>query len=282
MGKLSVGDCVIASGPDSIAVDDVRLRAQLWRTGEYLYVGDDGVISAPASGGGGGGGTGLYRVWDPMAPPEVPDELDDEFDSGQLTGWTVYDPEGRLSFSFHSGALVIAAAPRSSHGQFGVLKPVPSGQFYCATRVSAVAPVTNWWGAGMLLFENLGGGRVIRFGVSTNTDGQHVGVVWFSSPTGGWYQARQLNAGVPSGSAIFLRARFFGSSDIGFDVSADGRSWQELWSGNVGFGVSYVGLGTDNLTSTRTIWLRCEFFRVRRCSAATQLDSPLFGRERML
>ncbi|WP_347245709.1 hypothetical protein [Thermogutta sp.] len=64
MGKISIGNAVLAKGGDKLALDDIPFRSDLFVDGQFLRYYSGEIVTAPAGGGGGGGSvpTLPYRI----------------------------------------------------------------------------------------------------------------------------------------------------------------------------------------------------------------------------
>lgn len=216
-------------------------------------------ITWASAGGGGGGGSPLYRVWDPMAPPETPHELDDEFTS-DLSGWIEFDPNNILTASvqYPPGWAVLREETRGGDNVVALLKPIPTPPFAYWTHVYLSGPKANYNGCGLTLFENLTtSGRIYNLTLDRGVNLRLTVLYFLNCYT---YGGQFADFAWPHTSA-YLRIRM-GTGTISFDCSADGIGWMNIANVSPSFTPAYFGISMNNVNCGAPIVGRFKFFRV--------------------
>jgi hypothetical protein len=208
-------------------------------------------------------GTETTRPWDPMYPPAVPHEMDDEFNDEEFdsTKWITFDIPESIDIQEHiNGMELHTHADEIS----GIIQPIPAGNVFTAwTRVFSQGAVLGATAAhGMFLcsdailnpatssllliasfLDNYSALCMNIFTVDNYTFANpYTHIDWFSDPT------------IPG---PYLRARYNNDDLVVIDASGDGVSWRNIWS--VAFTPKQVGLYTRKSTDARAVF---PFFRV--------------------
>lgn len=253
--------------------------------GQIFVVEYDGtnfqMISPVATASGGGDTTAKYLiggadatltnaiVWpgittSPNVPPVSPGTLDDEFDSGSLSGsWTTLNsPATNVGNSIlgmravaHSGTLFKA-----------IYKACPATPWIAAAKMALTAGPSNFSATGLFIYD---GTKIIQFGAAYN-GGYVINIQRYTNPTTYSGTTALTMSGIAAFEWVYLAVKNDGTNLI-YYVSADGAgtpggtgNWiQVLSEVKTAFlaSVADVGLCVDCETTSYDTLLHCDWFR---------------------
>ncbi|RMH01828.1 MAG: hypothetical protein D6706_01265 [Chloroflexi bacterium] len=221
---------------------------------------------------------GVYQTWDVDAPPTSAGSLDDEFNDGTFSGWSLYDFASQMSTPTEGnfGLTLIKNTTASSEPIWsGIYKALPAGDFTITTKIMANDITENGTYAGLALFEDAASatGDLVFYGL--------LGGV------GGYIVERHYTQYNPASNTqtafhdydartVYLRVRRAGTTYY-FSHSVDGMSWvNHPQSTTLSYVPQHVGIVFDNILSITGWTIRVGHFRYKNSDVGYY--EPIAGR----
>lgn len=204
--------------------------------------------------------------WMPDKPPASPGALDDEFSTpGAIPGaWSEYDPDGKTTWTVDYGGAKAVVATSAANNANGIYQDLPAGDFTVVVKVASSATETNYFSAGIGLWEDPTGdneqacwvitrdataGFPMRLECNTYTNHTTVAIAKIAAATFGYSEF------------VYLRLRR-NAANYYCDFSLGGLGWRQASAAiTFVFTPTKIGLWVNNINTGLTPVARFQFFR---------------------
>lgn len=211
------------------------------------------------------GAAGTTTYWNPDALPAVPSAQDDHFKAGALdVKWTEFDPAvAKITVTTPDTFLKIEHATEAVDSHRGVYQTLPAGDFTIVAKASIIGNAVDDNCVALCLFEDAADPtkQLVVHKLWFRTDADHFRDIlierWTDYDT---YAALYSGHLVYPSSTTYLRIRR-NATDIYFEYSDDGVSWQMLYTRVQPFAPAHMGIVTVNDNTGLTIYGYVDLFR---------------------
>ena len=217
--------------------------------------------------------------WDPEYPPAIPNNMDDEF-TGSLGGWTTWDPGSTgITSAIDKNSLILEQPVIAGDKVAGIYRLAPTASagdydysFYTKMSIStqdatdfpgvslfaALDIVTNPTTSKLYVLSLMSEGSQFRAASQT----------WNNySSFGGAGGIRNHGDTTMYGRIRVSYDSAAGDSTIGFDWSADGLGWHQIYQNTYSEEYKQIGISMNNVNGSSVLRGRFQFFRVYQNSS---------------